>query len=81
MADESRRRRSGAPRAIYAGGGNEWFGPAVWKSTDLGATWTHSSEGSAYQAGEEPIKSVWSLAPGAGLPLRGRGAGRAVPQR
>jgi hypothetical protein len=47
---------------LYAGGGNEWFGPAVWKSADLGATWTHSSEGLAYQAGETPIKSVWSLA-------------------
>ncbi|WP_088346786.1 MULTISPECIES: glycoside hydrolase [Rhodomicrobium] len=47
---------------IYAGGGNEWFGPAVWKSTDLGETWTHSSEGLAYAAGETPVKSVWSLA-------------------
>lgn len=47
---------------IYAGGGNEWFGPAVWKSTDFGETWTHSSEGLAYEAGEEPVKSVWSLA-------------------
>lgn len=51
-----------ATGTIYGAGGNEWFGPAVWKSTDLGATWTHSSEGLAYAAGEEPIKSVWSLA-------------------
>jgi photosystem II stability/assembly factor-like uncharacterized protein len=51
---------------IYAGGGNEWFGPAVWKSTDLGATWTHSSEGLAYPEGETPIKAVWSLAPRGG---------------
>ncbi len=51
-----------ASSAIYAGGGNEWFGPAVWKSADLGATWTHSSEGLAYAAGEAPIKAVWSLA-------------------
>jgi photosystem II stability/assembly factor-like uncharacterized protein len=51
---------------IYGAGGNEWFGPAVWKSSDLGATWTHSSEGLAYQEGEEPIKSAWSLAPGNG---------------
>jgi photosystem II stability/assembly factor-like uncharacterized protein len=55
-----------ATGTIHAGGGSEWFGPAVWKSTDLGATWTHSSEGLAYPAGEEPIKSVWSLARGAG---------------
>lgn len=49
---------------IYAGGGNEWFGPAVWKSDDLGRTWSHSSEGLAYEAGEDPVKSVWSLARG-----------------
>jgi photosystem II stability/assembly factor-like uncharacterized protein len=51
---------------IYGGGGNAWFGPAVWKSDDLGATWTHSSAGLAYEAGEQPIKSVWSVAPGRG---------------
>ncbi len=49
---------------IYAGGGNEWFGPAVWKSVDRGGSWTHFSEGLAYAPGEQPIKSVWSLAPG-----------------
>ena len=49
--------------AIYGGGGNEWFGPAVWKSPDQGKTWTHSSAGLAYGTGEEPIKSVWSVAP------------------
>jgi photosystem II stability/assembly factor-like uncharacterized protein len=52
--------------AIYGGGGNAWFGPAVWTSADLGATWTHSSRGLAYEAGEQPIKSVWSIAPGRG---------------
>ncbi len=51
---------------IYGGGGNEWFGPAIWKSADLGATWTHSSEGLAYPPGEEPIKTVWSVAPSVG---------------
>jgi photosystem II stability/assembly factor-like uncharacterized protein len=51
---------------LYGAGGNEWFGPAVWKSTDLGATWTHSSEGLAYPSGEQPIKTVWSLAAGRG---------------
>lgn len=52
-----------ATGTIYGAGGNEWFGPAVWKSTDLGATWTHSSEGIGYAEGETPVKSVWSLAP------------------
>lgn len=53
----------GAPDkgVIYAGGGNEWFGPAVWKSTDFGKSWTHSSEGLTYKEGEEAVKSVWSL--------------------
>src|SRR5580700_1940472 len=50
-----------ATGTIYAGGGNAWFGPAVWKTTDFGASWTHSSAGLAYPAGEEPIKSVWSV--------------------
>lgn len=47
---------------LYAGGGDAWFGPAVWKSTDLGRTWTHSSSGLAYGEGQEPISSVWSVA-------------------
>jgi photosystem II stability/assembly factor-like uncharacterized protein len=55
-----------ATGAIYAGGGNAWFGPAVWRSADLGTTWTHSRAGLAYDAGEQPIKSVWSIAPGRG---------------
>jgi hypothetical protein len=54
---------------IYAAGGNEWFGPAVWKSTDLGKTWTHSSEGLSYGEGQDPIKAAWSLARGQGNTL------------
>ena len=53
--------RSGA---LLAAGGSPWYGPAVWRSDDLGATWTHSSEGLTYGDGDgvEPIKTVWSLA-------------------
>jgi photosystem II stability/assembly factor-like uncharacterized protein len=51
---------------IFGAGGNPWFGPAVWRSDDFGATWTHSSEGLAYAAGEQPVKAVWSLAAGHG---------------
>jgi photosystem II stability/assembly factor-like uncharacterized protein len=51
-----------ATGAIHAAGGNEWFGPAVWTSHDLGQGWTHSSQGLAYAEGETPIKTVWSLA-------------------
>ena len=52
---------------IYAGGGNRWLGVAVWKSTDLGKTWTRSGDGLAYEADEEPVKSVWSGATAAGI--------------
>jgi hypothetical protein len=55
-----------ATGTIFAAGGNEWFGPAIWRSTDLGASWTHSSRGLAYGEGEEPIKAAWSLAPANG---------------
>ncbi len=48
--------------AIYAAGGNEWFGPAIWTSRDLGATWSHSSNGLAYAEGSEPVKNAWSVA-------------------
>jgi photosystem II stability/assembly factor-like uncharacterized protein len=34
--------------AVYAAAASEWHGSAVWRSPDLGATWTHSSEGLAY---------------------------------
>jgi photosystem II stability/assembly factor-like uncharacterized protein len=51
---------------IYGGGGNEWFGPAVWRSADFGETWTHSSKGLAFEAGKDPISAVWSLAAGHG---------------
>jgi photosystem II stability/assembly factor-like uncharacterized protein len=47
---------------IYGAGGNEWFGAAIWKSTDFGESWTHSSAGLAYPEGQEPVKSAWSLA-------------------
>lgn len=54
-----------ATGAIYAAGGNAWFGAAVWKSTDLGETWTHSSAGLSYGEGEDPVANAWSLAVGA----------------
>ncbi|WP_237152056.1 WD40/YVTN/BNR-like repeat-containing protein [Oryzibacter oryziterrae] len=47
---------------LFAGGGNEWFGPAVWRSTDGGRSWNHFSAGLTYGEGGTPIKAVWSLA-------------------
>ena len=48
-----------ATGTIYGTGGNAWFGPAVWKSMDGGATWTHSSRGLAYPEGETPVQCAW----------------------
>ena len=36
--------------AIYAAAASEWHGSTVWRSPDLGETWTQSSEGLAYEA-------------------------------
>src|SRR4051794_9515445 len=77
-----------ATGTIYGGGGNEWFGPAVWRSTDFGTSWTHSSRGLGYAPGEQPIKTVWSLASGHGRLYAGvqrgariRGAAALTPTR
>jgi photosystem II stability/assembly factor-like uncharacterized protein len=47
--------------ALLAGGGSPWYGPAVWRSEDMGATWTHSSEGLTYGDGGPKIRTVWSV--------------------
>lgn len=54
-----------ASNAILAGGGSEWFGQAVWRTTDLGETWTHSSEGLTYDD-ETVMNRVWNLTPAHG---------------
>ncbi len=66
---------------IYGGGGNEWFGPAVWKSTDLGASWTHSSDGLAYAEGENSGQIGLEPRARPERALRGGRAGRVIPQR
>ncbi len=47
--------------AILAGGGNTWYGPAVWRSDDLGETWTHSSEGLTYGDDGPKVTTVWNV--------------------
>src|SRR6478672_13904024 len=34
--------------SIYAAAASEWLGSAIWRSSDLGETWDHSSEGLGY---------------------------------
>jgi photosystem II stability/assembly factor-like uncharacterized protein len=49
--------------AILAAGGSPWYGPAVWRSEDLGETWTHSGAGLTFGEGtdERPVVTIWSL--------------------
>ncbi len=49
--------------AIYAAAASEWHGSAVWRSADRGETWTHSSEGLAYDA-DGASQAVEGLEPG-----------------
>jgi photosystem II stability/assembly factor-like uncharacterized protein len=55
-----------ATRSIYAGGGSVWYGPAVFRSNDLGETWTHSSEGMTYGDDGPKIPTVWNVTPAHG---------------
>ncbi len=57
---------------IYAAAASEWHGATVWKSADLGETWTQSSEGLGYgDDGELKMSKVSSLAAGHGRLLAG----------
>jgi photosystem II stability/assembly factor-like uncharacterized protein len=56
-----------ATGALYAGGGSPWFGAAVWRSDDLGASWTHSSAGLTYGDTGPKLRSVWHVTPAHGV--------------
>ena len=53
-----------ASGAVLAAGGSNWYGPAVWRSDDLGATWSHSSEGLTYGDDGPKIATVWNVTAG-----------------
>jgi photosystem II stability/assembly factor-like uncharacterized protein len=57
--------------ALVAGAGSPWYGPAVWRSDDLGETWTHSSNGLTYGDDGPAITTVWSVTAGPGGILAG----------
>ena len=50
-----------ADGAILAAGGSAWYGPAVFRSEDLGSTWTHSSEGLTYGDDGPKIPTIWNV--------------------
>ena len=62
-------------------GGSPWCGPAVWRSDDLGATWTHSSEGLTYGDDGPRVTTVWNVTATGGRDLCGRRTGWPVPER
>ncbi|MGK2964960.1 MAG: WD40/YVTN/BNR-like repeat-containing protein [Tepidiformaceae bacterium] len=51
----------------YAAAGNAWFGPSVWRSPDLGATWTQSSAGLEYGPDEPAVELAWNVTPAHGV--------------
>jgi len=51
---------------LYAGGGDEWLGAAVWRSDDRGRSWQRFTDGLAYPDGQDKLKTVWSLRPAHG---------------
>ena len=68
--------------ALLAGGGSPWYGPAVWRSDDLGETWTHSSEGLTYgDDGPKVADGLERHGRARRRDLRGRRAGGPVPER
>lgn len=60
-----------ATRSMYAGGGSRWYGPAVFRSDDLGETWTHSSEGLTYGDDGPKIPTIWNVTPAHGAVFAG----------
>jgi photosystem II stability/assembly factor-like uncharacterized protein len=56
---------------IYAAAASEWHGSAVWRSSDLGETWTHSSEGLAYGPDGKRMSKVSTLSAAHGRVLVG----------
>ena len=46
---------------IFAAAASEWHGSAIWKSSDLGETWSHSSEGLQYPEGGKNLSKVSTL--------------------
>jgi len=58
-----------ATGAILAAGGSPWYGASVWRSDDLGTSWTQSSEGLTYGDAESAprLETVWNLSAAHGV--------------
>jgi len=62
-----------ATGTLYAGGGSPWYGPTVFRSDDLGATWSQSSEGLTYGDEGPKITAVWNVTAAHGAVYAGVG--------
>src|SRR5688500_13593408 len=60
-----------ATGSLLAGAGSPWFGPTVWRSTDLGTSWTQSSDGLTYGDDQAPVTRVWNVTPVGGATCAG----------
>jgi photosystem II stability/assembly factor-like uncharacterized protein len=59
-------------QTFYAAAASEWHGAGVWRSPDLGATWTLSSEGLTYgDGGDLKLSKIARLTPAHGRVLAG----------
>ena len=58
--------RAASDGALYAAGGNAWYGPSVWRSGDDGKTWSQSSSGLTYGDDGPKITTIWNLTPSNG---------------
>ncbi|CAN5616306.1 hypothetical protein BH23CHL7_BH23CHL7_07970 [soil metagenome] len=50
-----------ADGTLHAAGGDAWYGPAVWRSDDVGATWQPHSTGLTYGDEGPKISTVWNV--------------------
>jgi photosystem II stability/assembly factor-like uncharacterized protein len=65
-----------AQGAFLAAAASEWLGSAIWRSSDLGETWEHSSEGLQYPEGGLKLSKVSNVTAAHGRVLvGGEGAG------
>ena len=60
-----------ADGTIYAAAASEWHGASVWRSADLGETWTQSSEGLGFEGDGLKMSKVSSLSSAHGRVLAG----------
>ncbi|MDQ3822981.1 MAG: exo-alpha-sialidase [Actinomycetota bacterium] len=57
--------------AIYGAAASEWFGTTIWRSPDLGETWSQSSEGLTYGENGRKLTKVSGLTAAHGRVLAG----------